>query len=372
MLGTAEERARRAYHARFHAEPECVASAPGRINLIGEHTDYNGGHVMPCAVDRRVAVALGHGQNSLYSADFEETHAATTARTGRWTDYPSGILWALRARGHTVPDIQAAFAGDVPRGAGLSSSAAIEAATALALAHLLALGLPRQELALLCQQAENAFVGVKSGIMDQYASLLCEAGAALLIDCRSLSAQLIPLDLAAAGLTLLVGDTRQERTLAATGYNQRRQTCERAALHLGVASLRDAHLEDLRALRGEELRRARHVITENARVLAAAQALRGGDFAAFGALMYASHASLRDDFAVSTPALDAFVQRARAAGALGARLTGAGFGGCAVALLAPTAADALVATLPSAFAARGLPSPTVYRFCAAAGARVAQ
>ncbi len=211
---------------------------------------------------------------------------------------------------HEIGEFGAAFAGNVPLGSGLSSSAAIEAATALALDAFFGLGVGRTDLAIICQRAENDYVGVGTGIMDQYASLLCEAGAALLVDCRSLDAQSVPLDLEAAGLALIVCDTRVERGLADTGYNDRRATCERAAQMLGVEELRDATEGDLDLLSGAELKRARHVVSENARVLEAVEALRDRDFDEFGRLMYASHASLRDDYEVSTPELDTFVETA--------------------------------------------------------------
>jgi galactokinase len=375
-----EQRTIQAYREQFDEEPAVVASAPGRVNLIGEHTDYNSGFVLPCAVDRRIAVAVGSSgpearmtgsgsaEGVMYSADFAERREISSKRAESWADYPSGIVWALAERGYTIPPFRAAFTGNVPQGAGLSSSAAIEAATALALDTLFALGIAKKDLALLCQRAENSFVGVNSGIMDQYASLLSQADAALLIDCRSLEAELVPLDLAGAGLALLVCDTQVPRKLGATGYNARRQACERAAHILGVQELRDARPEDLDRLSGEEQRRARHVVTENARVLEAVAALRRSDFAAFGQLMYASHRSLRDDYEVSTPELDAFVARAEQSGALGARLTGAGFGGCAIALVSRTGADPLANAVRQDFAAHAFHVPAFYTFQPAAGA----
>lgn len=366
-----EQRALRAYEEVFGGEPDLVASAPGRVNLIGEHTDYNGGFVLPCAIDRRVAVAVGYGDDGLYSADFDESRPLD-GKDSSWADYPRGVVWALAEAGHKVGSFRAAFAGDVPLGAGLSSSAAIEAATALALDALCGLGLSRRDLAVVCQRAENGYVGVRSGIMDQYASLLCERGTALLVDCRTLEAETVPLDLAGAGLSLLVCDTRVERGLADTGYNERREQCERAARSLGVEELRDARDDELqRRLSGVELRRARHVVSENARVLEAAAALRRRDFERFGSTMYASHASLRDDYEVSTPELDAFVGLAREAGALGARLTGAGFGGCAVALLPSPETDRFASRVREAFAGRGFEEPVFYEFLPAAGAELA-
>ncbi|MGE5333836.1 MAG: galactokinase [Nitrososphaerota archaeon] len=365
-----EQRAVETYRARFARDPDVVASAPGRVNLLGEHTDYNSGYVLPCAIDRRVAVAVGRGGGGLFSIDNDAAQPCTGPRTGNWADYPRGVVWALEQTGATIPAFQATITGDVPRGAGLSSSAAIEAATALALDALYGLNQTRTGLALLCQRAENEFVGVQSGIMDQYASLLCQRGSALLIDCRSLASEQVPLDLDAAGLSLVVCDTRVKRRLAETGYNDRRATCARAAQRLGLAHLRDATPADLARLSGEELRRARHVVTENRRVLAGVDALRRRDFAAFGELMWASHASLRDDYVVSTPELDVCVEQARRVGALGARLTGAGFGGCAIAIIASGKVSDLKNAVTQQFVERAYRSPAWYVFSPAAGAEV--
>jgi galactokinase len=367
-----EGKAARAYTEGFGEDPELVASAPGRINLIGEHTDYNGGFVLPCAVGRHVAVAVGRGGGELYSTNFDETRRMGREKDSSWADYPRGVACAFGEKGRRVGDFRAAFAGDVPLGSGLSSSAAIEAAIALALDALFGLEMDRKELAVLCQRAENEFVGVRSGIMDQYASLLCEEGAALLVDCRSLEAESVPLDLNGAGLALLVCDTRVERGLADTGYNDRRAACERAAGTLGVEQLRDAQQEDLGRLSGEELKRARHVVTENARVLEATDALRVGNFEELGRLMFASHASMRDDFEISTRELDAFIELAEAAGALGARLTGAGFGGSAIALVRAGEAGTLGRDAGRVFAERGFEEPVFYEFVPAAGAEVAR
>ena len=364
-----EQRAARAYRETFGEEPGLVASAPGRVNLIGEHTDYNGGFVLPCAIDRRVAVAVGAGEGALYSADFDQTRQID-GKDSSWADYPRGVAWAMGEAGHEISAFNAAFSGDVPLGSGLSSSAAIEAATALALDAFFGLGLGRTDLAIICQRAENDYVGVGSGIMDQYASLLCEAGSALLVDCRSLAAQSVPLDLEAAGLALVVCDTRVERGLADTGYNDRRATCERAASMLGVQELRDATEGDLDLLSGAELKRARHVISENARVLEAVEALKERDFQEFGRLMYTSHASLRDDYEVSTPELDTFVRAAEQHGARGARLTGAGFGGCAIALVPRDETAAFTNACEQAFAGHGFEEPAFYEFVPSAGAEL--
>ena len=257
----------------------------------------------------------------------------------------------------------------MPLGSGLSSSAAIEAATALALDAFFGLGIGRTDLAIICQRAENDYVGVGTGIMDQYASLLCEAGAALLVDCRSLAAS-VPLDLEAAGLALIVCDTRVERGLADTGYNDRRATCERAARMLGVEELRDATEEDLDLLSGAELKRARHVVSENARVLEAVEALEEGDFYEFGRLMYASHASLRDDYEVSTPELDTFVRAAEQHGARG-RVSRAL---ASVAARSPSYLETRLLrlrTLASRPSPEGVREPAFYEFVPAAGAEIA-
>ena len=365
-----EDKAARAFGEEFGQTPQLVASAPGRVNLIGEHTDYNGGFVLPYAIERRVAVAVGRGRGELYSADFDEKRPAKTTREGNWADYPRGVAWAVREAGFEVGPFRAAFAGDVPQGSALSSSAAIEAATALALDALFGFGVERRDLAVLCRRAENEFVGVESGIMDQYASLLCETGTALFLDCRSLEAEKVPLDVERAGFSLLVCDTRVERGLGETGYNERREECERAAKALGVDELRDAGEGDLDELSGKELLRARHIVSENARVLEAVEALRREDFAGLGRLMYASHASLRDDFEISTPELDAFVEAARDSGVPGARLTGGGFGGCAIALVATDESDALTKLTRRRFEEEGYKEPAFYDFRPAAGAEI--
>jgi galactokinase len=376
-LRETEERAARAYRERFGREPEVVASGPGRINLIGEHTDYNGGFVLPHAIERRVSVAAGRVDEGepgeLYSADFRKARPLESEDAGKdssWADYPRGVAWALREAGHEIGPFRAVFSGDVPLGAGLSSSAAIEVATALALDALFGLGVGRKDLAVLCRKAENDFVGLQSGIMDQYASLLCKEGAALLIDCRSLEAELVPLDLQGAGLTLLVCDTRVAHASGETGYNVRRAECERAAEALGVEALRDARREDLEGLSGVELKRARHIVSENGRVLEAVEALRGGDLDRFGALMYESHRSMRDDFEISTEEIDAFVELAQALGSPGARLTGAGFGGCAIALVRLEEAEHLREETLRTFARRGYKEPSFYEFLPAPGAEV--
>lgn len=374
-----EERAAEAYRERFGEGPEVVASAPGRVNLIGEHTNYNGGFALPCAIDRRVSVACGKAASDadalLHSTDFGDTVPLGRVREGderRWADYPRGVVWALGESGREVGPFRAVFSGDVPQGAGLSSSAAIESATILALDALFGFGLDseRKEAALLCQRAENGYVGVRSGILDQYSSLLCKEGAALFIDCRSLEAGSVPMDLEAAGLTLLVCDTRISGGLGTNAYGERRASCERASKKLGVEMLRDASEEALGALDGEDLLRARHIVTENTRVMESVAALKEGNYARFGEMMYASHASMRDDFEISTPEHDACVELAKDLGAAGARLTGGGFRGCSVVLAdAPDTGGLERATL-ELYERRGFRRPRFYGFSPAGGAEV--
>jgi galactokinase len=369
-LALVADRALEAYRSAFKAEPLHVATAPGRVNLIGEHTDYNDGFVLPCAIGRRVAAAVGPGSGQLYSDDFAGARELSGAKDGSWADYPRGVAWAIRQAGFELPPWNAAFAGDVPIGSGLSSSAAIEAAAAVALNAYGGLHISLKDLAVLCSRAENGYIGVNSGIMDQYASLLCQPGSALLIDCRALEAIAVPLDLAQAGLGILVCDTRVKRSLAATEYNQRRAECEAAARSLGLTSLRDAGAADLERLEGDELKRARHVITENDRVLDAVAGLARDDFERFGELMLASHASLRDDFEVSVAELDTAVEAAMEAGALGARLTGAGFGGCAVALAPLETTQVVAEAVRGKFQCSGYHEPLFYTFAPEAGAKV--
>ncbi len=363
----------------FGGRPEQVWLAPGRANLIGEHTDYNQGWVLPFALDLGVTVAAGRRGDGLLAirsrqapgapADLPLAALAPGAVTG-WAAYPAGVAWALREAGHPLAGgASLAVDSDLPQGAGLSSSAALECAAALALDGLHGLDLPRPQLATLAQHAENDFVGVPSGIMDQSASLLGRAGHALLLDCRTGVTADVPLDPAAAGLALLIFDTGARHALGDGRYAQRRSECEQAAALLGVGSLRDVtspaevgRLDDP-VLR----RRARHVVTENGRVKQAVALLTGGDLAGVGALLYASHASLRDDFEVSWPEADVAVDAAMAAGALGARMMGGGFGGSALALV-PAGQRAVGAAITAEFARRGWPPPAFFPAVPSAGA----
>jgi galactokinase len=351
----------------YGGQPEGVWQAPGRVNLIGEHTDYNEGFVLPFALAQGVvAAAARRGDGTLAAASrqaggdpvsFALAGLAPGSVRG-WAAYPAGVAWALREAGHRAGGATIAIDADLDLGAGLSSSAALECATALALTGLYGLSVPLPELAALARRAENDFAGIPSGIMDQSASLLCQAGHALLLDCRSGQTSLIPLDLAAAGLVLLVTDTRVRRALSDGRYADRRRACEQAARALGVASLRDI-TQPPRAGQLDPVlaRRVRHVVTENARVLQTVDLLKTGQPGRCGPVLTASHASLRDDFEISWPQADAAVEAAVGAGALGARMTGGGFGGSVIALAetarAPRIRDAVVA----AFASRGWQTP---------------
>ena len=336
------ERLTTAFEERFHDSPTFVVRAPGRVNLIGEHTDYNDGFVLPMAIDRAVWIALRPRSDvrvrvtSLeYDATAEFALDALEKADAGWVEYLKGVAWALQEAGSPLCGWEGVLTGDVPRGAGLSSSAALELATARAFAAVAGLPWAPAAMAQLCQRAENRWVGVNCGIMDQMISAAGRAGHALLIDCRSLETEAAPLPPETAVVVL---DTATRRGLVDSAYNARRARCEAAARAFGVPALRDVSVEAFEA-RADDLdavtrRRARHVITENARTLRAVDAMRREDAAALGRLMNASHASLRNDFEVSSEALNAMVEAARAEdGCYGARMTGAGFGGCAVALI---------------------------------------
>ena len=371
-------RAARWFGDCFGGQPEGVWLAPGRANLIGEHTDYNQGWVLPFALDLGVTVAasrrddgvlaIGSRQAPGARAELPLATLAPGAVTG-WAAYPAGVAWALREAGHPVSGASLAVDSDLPQGAGLSSSAALECATALALAGLNGLDPPRPELATLAQHAENDFVGVPTGIMDQFASLLSQAGHALLLDCRTGGTTAVPLDPAGAGLELTIIDTGARHALGDGQYAQRRSECDRAAALLGVGSLRDVTGPAAVAGLADPVlrRRARHVITENRRVEETVALLAGGDLAGVGAVLRASHASLRDDFEVSWPEADVAVDAATAAGALGARMMGGGFGGSALALV-PAGQRAVSAAITAEFAHRNWRPPVFFQAVPSAGA----
>jgi galactokinase len=368
--------------ARFRAwhgtQPEGAWHAPGRVNLIGEHTDYNCGWVLPFALDRGVAVAARRrGDGLLHIRSLQAGGQASVSLAGLgpgsvtgWAAYPAGVAWAMREAGHPVGGASLVIDSDLPQGAGLSSSAAIECAVAIALADLYQVRVPRTELVRLARRAENEMVGVPSGIMDQSASLLGEAGHALLLDCRSGEITPVPFDPAAAGLALLVADTGARHALTDGRYALRRQECERAARALGVTSLRDvADPARASAITDPVLaRRARHVISDDCRVRAAVDLLRAHDVAGLGPLLHASHASLRDDFEISWPQADVAAEAAEQAGALGARMVGGGFGGSVIAVV-PADGAAVRAAVAAAYAARGWPAPAFLAAPPSAGAR---
>ncbi len=342
-----------AFQERYGEPAAAVVRAPGRVNLVGEHTDYNDGFVLPMAIDREVRIALRpRDDDSVVVAALDvddETRfsLASLTRGSGWAEYLKGVAWAFAEAGIGLRGWEGVVAGNVPVGAGLSSSAALELAVARAFQASSGFAWQPARAARLCQRAENGWVGINSGIMDQLISALGEEGHALLLDCRSLEGEAVPLP---PGHLVAVLDTGTRRGLVGTAYNERQQQCQAAARHYGVAALRDVDLATLEAgaagLDDVTRRRARHVVSENARTLAGAAAMRRGDAAALGELMNASHASLKDDFEVSSDALDAIQACAVAQpGCLGARMTGAGFGGCAVALVEERAADAFLAAV---------------------------
>jgi galactokinase len=348
------------------------------VNLMGEHTDYNEGWVLPVALDRGVVVAAARRDDGVLDIRSRQAPGdpvslplaslAAGSVTG-WAAYPAGVAWAMRAAGHAVGGASLVIDSDLPRGAGLSSSAALECATALALAALYEVSAPLPELARLARRAENEMAGVPCGIMDQSASLLSETRHALLLDCRTGDGTLVPFDPAGAGLGLLVVDTGARHALTDGGYALRRQECERAARELGVRSLRDvADAAQVSRIADPVLaRRARHVITDNLRVHEAVALLNAGDPAGLGQVLHASHVSLRDDFEVSWARADAAVAAAEQGGALGARMVGGGFGGSVIALV-PTASAVVFAAVAAEYARRGWAPPRFLAAPPAAGA----
>lgn len=353
-----------------------VGTSPGRVNLIGEHTDYNDGFVLPIAlghVARVTATPRADGGVRVSSAQLGESVELDALAPGprAWWGYVAGVLWALRERGHDLGGVDLALDSAVPLGGGLSSSAAIECATALALDAVGGLGLTAEELAEVAQSAENDFMGVPTGPMDQRASLWCTTDHALLLDCRTLTGQQVPFALP-DDLVLALVDTRSPHVLADGHYAKRREACAAAAAALGVPALRDIGTDDLpealsRLTDDEQVRRVRHVVTENARVLAAVEALGAGDWRAFGRLLTQSHDSMRDDYEITVPTVDLAVETALASGALGARMTGGGFGGTVIALLPAEVLDSFGDAVVQAYAERGYDTPGVSTTRAAAG-----
>ncbi|KSU74994.1 galactokinase [Pseudarthrobacter enclensis] len=359
-----------------------VWQAPGRVNLIGEHTDYNEGFVLPFAIDRAARVAVGPRADSTvrllstYGDQGTVTASLDSLEPGSakgWTKYPLGVIWALRERGIDVPGIDLLLDSDVPLGAGLSSSHAIECAVVTALNDLTGAGLAAEDMVLATQRAENDFVGAPTGIMDQSASLRGAKGHAVFLDCRDQNASLVPFETEPAALVLLVIDTKVQHSHADGGYASRRASCELGAEVMGVKALRDLQVGDLEEASGlldaVTFRRVRHVVTENDRVLQTVERLSAEGPGAIGALLDASHASMRDDFEISCPELDLAVDTARANGAIGARMTGGGFGGAAIALTPVAAEQAVRAAVVQAFAGAGFTAPDIFTVSPAAGAR---
>lgn len=369
-----------AFVEAFGAPPDGVWASSGRVNLMGEHTDYNDGFVLPFALDRSTLAAVRRRDDDVVRVattgpydPVETTVGAIAPGTDLdWAGYPLGTLWSLRDDGHAVPGLDIVLDSTVPTGAGLSSSAALSCSIALAVDELAGLGLDRKALAAAARRAENEVVGSPTGPMDQLASLLGEPDAAILIDCRSIDVRPVPFDLDRAGLTLLVIDTHATHELNDGGYASRHQSCIEAAQALGVDALRDATLEQVEAARerlgDETFRRARHVVTEDQRVLDLVELLEVGRIREAGPLFAASHASMRDDFEISVPELDAAVEAALAGGALGARMTGGGFGGSAIALVPVDAVDAVSASVAARYRQEGFPAADVFAVRPAAGA----
>ena len=368
-----------AFRAQTGRQPAGVWAAPGRVNVIGEHTDYNDGYVMPFALAQRVLIAAAprndHGTWTVTSLNNRSTKIFRDAdlqpgMTG-WQAYVAGVVWALKEAGHRIDGADLVLTSDVPKGAGLSSSAALECAVLIALADLNELEIPGLGRAKLARRAENAFVGAPTGLMDQAATTLCTAGHALFFDCRTDAAEQVLLDTRSAGLEILVLDTKTPHALVDSEYAARRTSCEEAARLLGVAALRD--VTDLDAALAQlsdpvMRRRVRHVVTENARVLEAVAILRAGRIADLAPLLDASHESMRDDFEITVPQVDLAVDVARASGALGARMTGGGFGGCIIALVEVGDSNRIGDEITVKFGAAGYGPPTHFTAVPSAGA----
>jgi galactokinase len=363
----------------FGEEPDLVAAAPGRVNLIGEHIDYSDGFVLPFAIkdrtlvaarkrdDSMVRIASAQRRNKIVTVDISKVKPGLK---GEWERYALGVLWALGVK----DGVDLLIDGHVPLGAGLSSSAALECSVATAMNHLFDLGFNLEELARLTQKAENQYVGVPCGIMDQSVSLMATQGSALLLDCRDLSTKNIPFDVASSGLELLIIDTQAHHALTDGGYAERRASCESVVGKLGIRSLRELTMEQLENSRGSltetEFVRARHAVTEMKRVLDCVQALSDSDFAKVGELINQSHASLRDDYTVSCPELDTAVDAALAAGALGSRMVGGGFGGSAIALIQASKTTETIKAIEKGFSSKGFKAPRFFTSLPSQGAEL--
>lgn len=379
-LGNLVQRVRHALAEAFGVQPSALVAAPGRVNLIGEHTDYNDGFVLPAAIDRHVVMAVHPRQDDLVRLYACDMQASSSFRLGEivkddqhtWSNYQRGVAWALQQEGYDLIGMDVALSSDVPIAAGLSSSAAIELATAMAFQTVSGLELDGVARAQLCQKAENEFVGMRCGIMDQYVISMGQRDHALLIDCRSLTYQAVPIPV---GCQVIICNTNKPRALVGSAYNQRRLECETGARQMNVVALRDLTPDDLAthapSLDPIVLKRCRHVITENQRVLETVDALPQGDLARVGALMNASHVSLRDDYEVSCAELDAMVEAAwDQPGVWGARMTGAGFGGCTVNLVDADHAAAFAREIAPRYQKRTNLEPDIYVCRAEQGVRV--
>lgn len=351
--------------------PDGTWFAPGRVNLIGEHTDYNDGFCMPFALPQRVTLAAGARSDQrwrVHSTNRDETveFGPDDLRPGEdpgWHGYVAGVVWALQEAGYEVGGADLVLSSDVPVGSGLSSSAALECATLTALADMFDLDIAPLDRAVLARRAENAYVGAPTGLLDQAASTLCTDGHALFFDCRDLSTEQVPFAPGDDGLAMLVLDTNTPHSHVDGEYAERRASCEQAARILGVPALRDVaagELEDALARLGDDRlrRRVRHVVTEDARVQQAVALLRAGRLSDLGTVLDASHTSMRDDFEITVPTVDVAVETARAHGAIGARMTGGGFGGCIIALVREELADAVGRSVAGEFLALGYEPPT--------------
>lgn len=371
---------------KFIADPEILVRAPGRVNLIGEHTDYNAGFVFPVAIDRDIMVASRHRNDGLvkiHSLDFGASVEFPLSDIKyddeqKWSNYPRGVAHFLQKAGHTLSGMDAVFTGNVPQAAGLSSSAAMEVATAVTLEKISGLNIDPEQIALLCQKAENKFVGVNCGIMDQFISRMGQKDHALLLDCRSLSFDLIPLHFDT--MKIVVCNTGVKRGLVDSEYNKRRTECERGVKILekflpGIEALRDVEIEDLikysSHLSETTEKRCRYVVRENIRVLESVDALIEGDLIRFGDLMNDSHIGLRDDYEVSCPELDVMVEIAWSMdGVVGSRMTGAGFGGCTVSLVVEDTLQEFIDKINDEYPKRTGLKPEIYVCTAEDGAGI--
>ena len=368
------------FRERHGAPPQVLVAAPCRVNLIGEHTDYNDGFVLPAAINHQIIIAASPRMDDrvvIDSLDFGaevafSLNGITHDDHQPWSNYERGVAWALLQEGYALSGLNAVIAGVAPIGAGLSSSAAVCVATAHSYRVLQQLPLDDVSLALLCQRAENEFVGVNCGIMDQFIITLGKADHALLIDCRDLSHKLVPIPVRAS---VLITNSLVRRELVSSAYNERRAQCEEGASLLGISSLREIDVPTFKAkaagLPDTIGRRCRHVVYENQRVLDAVETLERGDLYAFGQLMNQSHVSLRDDYEVSCQELDVLVEAAwQTVGVYGSRMTGAGFGGCTVSILRPDAAEAYAREVTTAYEQAFGITPEIYRSSAENGVHV--